>query len=186
MVYGELGHMPMSVTIKQRMVNFWGRLIVAKEDKLCARMYQLLYRMHTLDIYQSPWINYIKDILSDCGMYDTWLSQSFPTLQWLKAAIKLRLTDQYKQEWHASLQDSSKCLNYRIFKSDFKLENYLCVLPFRLSSQLCKFRTCNHHLPIEQGRFNHIPRDERLCKLCDESAIGDEFHYIFKCSYFSD
>ena len=40
----------------------------------------------------------------------------------------MRLTDQFKQNRHSSLQVSLKALNYRLFKSDFKLKDYLDVL----------------------------------------------------------
>ena len=26
----------------------------------------------------------------------------------------------------------------------------------------------------------------RICNLCDENAIGDEFHYILECYYFNN
>ena len=42
--------------------------------------------------------------------------------------IQMRLTDHFKQNRHYSLQISLKALNYRLFKSDFKLEDYLDVL----------------------------------------------------------
>ena len=31
------------------------------------------------------------------------------------------------------------------------------------------------------GRFKKISRTERLCNLCDDWVVGDEFHYILKC-----
>jgi hypothetical protein len=40
----------------------------------------------------------------------------------------MRLTDQFKQNRHSSPQISLKALNYRLFKSDFKLEDYVDVL----------------------------------------------------------
>jgi hypothetical protein len=46
---------------------------------------------------------------------------------------------------------------------------------------LCKFRTTNHKLPIEHGRWNNIPRENRKCNLCNLEEIGDEFHYILNC-----
>ena len=49
---------------------------------------------------------------------------------------------------------------------------------------LCKFRTTNHKLPIEHGRWNNIPRENRKCNLCNLEEIGDEFHYILNCPYF--
>ena len=44
---------------------------------------------------------------------------------WPIGGIQMRLTDQFKQNRHSSLQISLKELNYRLFKSDFKLEDYL-------------------------------------------------------------
>ena len=66
------------------------------------------------------------------------------------------------------------------------MEKYLLVLPPNLSRPLCKFRTCNHRLPIQQGRYSGIDRQERFCTLCDCNDIGDEFHYLFKCTFFQE
>ena len=27
-----------------------------------------------------------------------------------------------------------------------------------------------------------LPRDERICTVCDSGEVGDEFHYLFNCS----
>ena len=43
------------------------------------------------------------------------------------------------------------------------------------------FRTCNHRLPIETGRWVNIPRNEKV-----PDIIGDEFHYIFNCTSLQD
>ena len=42
----------------------------------------------------------------------------------------------------------------------------------------------NHRLPIEFGRFVNINRANRKCSLCNSGELGDEFHFIFKCSFF--
>ncbi len=33
-----------------------------------------------------------------------------------------------------------------------------------------------------QRRSLGIPRDERICTVCDSGEVGDEFHYLFNCS----
>ena len=38
---------------------------------------------------------------------------------------------------------------------------------------------------VESGRYKKIPRVERLCPLCNRSDIGDEFHYLLKCTHSS-
>ena len=41
-------------------------------------------------------------------------------------------------------------------------------------------------MPIEWGRFLGTSRDDRICELCFHNKIGDEYHYLLECSYFSD
>ena len=51
---------------------------------------------------------------------------------------------------------------------------------------LCKFRTTNHRLPVETGRWNNIDRVDRICTKCDNITIGDEYHYIMERELFSN
>ena len=50
---------------------------------------------------------------------------------------------------------------------------------------ICKFRCGCHRLPIESGRWHKIQRDERTCIICNSNEIGDEYHYILVCNFFS-
>ena len=45
-----------------------------------------------------------------------------------------------------------------------------------------KFRISAHKFPIESGRYKNVSRENRLCTLCSDNEIGDEFHYFMKCS----
>ena len=82
--------------------------------------------------------------------------------------------------------NSAKCLKYRIYKSNFCFEQYLSVLPSDLRMNLCKFRCLSNNLPIETGRFFNIDRSERYFNLCNVKELGDEFHYLFKCTFFNN
>ena len=31
-----------------------------------------------------------------------------------------------------------------------------------------------------------IDRSERICDLCNKEELGDEFHYLFNCTFFKD
>ena len=50
--------------------------------------------------------------------------------------------------------------------------------------EFCKFRTLNHKLPIEYGRWHNITRNMRFCNLCNQNEIGDECHYMLECNIF--
>ena len=63
--------------------------------------------------------------------------------------MKQRLLDQFVQNWQTSLSDSSKALNYRIFKTKFEFEEYFTILNIGDAIRLCRFRTTNHYLPVD-------------------------------------
>ena len=41
-------------------------------------------------------------------------------------------------------------------------------------------------ISVEYGRWNNIPRDLRICHLCNTEDLGDEFHYLLKSNYFNE
>ena len=74
----------------------------------------------------------------------------------------------------------------RIFKSEFIYREYFNNLERRDFLTLSKFRTSNHKLPIEYGRWNNFERGNRKCNFFNFWEIGDEFHYILNCKYFKE
>jgi hypothetical protein len=64
------------------------------------------------------------------------------------------------------------------------LERYCYIIIPKCPTSLFSFM--NHLLPIEKGRHLAIDHNNRVCSLCPYQAIGDEFHYLFECSYFND
>ena len=53
-----------------------------------------------------------------------------------------------------------------------------------LVQTMLKFRTGNHELPVEVGRWNNVELTDGKCPLCHTPNIGDEFHYLLECSFF--
>ena len=105
---------------------------------------------------------------------------------WLKRAIDLRLKDINRQDWLSDVNENGQCLNYRIFKDSLDFEPYLVKCNNEDSRNVCKFRCGSNRLPIISGRYEGIPRSSRLCTLCSVGLIGDEFHYMFQCEYFTE
>jgi exonuclease III len=185
MVYGETGSFPLEVFVNQRMVCYWGRLITGPQNKFSVKMYQLMRSMSTDPLCVFPWLNKVKQILDNCGMSNTWETESFPNLTWLKESVLQNSKDQYIQNWLAQVTESNKCLNYKIFKNTFVLEPYLLELSDKLRNDYVKFRCRNSKFPIELGAHCNITRSERKCTLCQLNEVGDEFHYLFRCNLFS-
>lgn len=89
------------------------------------------------------------------------------------------------QNWNSRLLDSSKGRNYALFKENTNIEKYLIAMNKRAYLPLLKFRTANHKLPVEEGRWNNVPYADRKCNLCLKNELGDEFHYLLVCPFFN-
>ena len=185
MVYGELGINPIVNQVKTRVLCYWANILNSKHDKICKLLYNTALSLHKDNTCTFPWISFVKKTLDELGLSEYFMNQNVGNINHFKATVKKRLQDQYQQDWNSTVDNSSKCLVYRMYKTEYCFEDYLDILPCNLGKALCKFRTMNHSLPIEKGRYFNIDRNERLCTLCDTNVIGDEFHYLFECDYFN-
>ena len=57
----SVGRYPLSITIKQRMVCYWTRILKSNQHKLNKVMYDILYNLHRKDIHSSGWIKCINN-----------------------------------------------------------------------------------------------------------------------------
>ena len=183
MVYGELGRYPLSISIKMRMITFWANIVNSNISKLSGILYRLAYFNHNTKSIPIPWLSFIEKTLNECGLCNVYSCSQVNVLS-LKHAVKQILCDQYLQKWNSDKLNSSRGINYRMFKYEFKLESYLLNLSTKNARILCKFRTGNAKLPTETGRWLNNERENRICHLCN-TDIGDEFHYIFNCTSLS-
>ena len=181
MLYAELGRVPLEITIKTRIVSFWNKLICGKFTKISFLLYQFL---RNYDQHDSKWITCVKNILSSVGRNDIWEYQNELNDGNCKDIVKQILIDQFQQKWHENLSESSKGIAYYSFKDRIALESYFTTLPKHLVLNMVRFRTSNHRLPIETGRWYDIDLDERICPLCTTGSLGDEYHYLLECPAF--
>ena len=50
---------------------------------------------------------------------------------------------------------------------------------------IIKLRIRAHKLAIEGGRYIIIPRNQRVCSICDSCELEDEEHFLLKCSLYN-
>ena len=177
MIYGELGVHPLSIDIKTRMINYWAKLSFNSGGKVCSHIYRLINCIFSSSYhtFHSKWLFCIKRILDDCGFSNIFDAQRNINILWLKLSVKRRLTDHFIQTWNSDVFNSPKGISYRIFKQDWKFEDYLDKLGKKDRVTFCRFRTTNHHLPIETGRWNSVNRENRKCTLCNCDDLGMNF-----------
>ena len=69
-----------------------------------------------------------------------------------------------------------------VSEPDRCLSFYLERLPSNVCKLFLRFRTRNHRLPVETGRWRGIALTDRKCHLCNLD-IGDKFHYLLVCDF---
>ena len=182
MIMGETGCMPLSVDILNRALCFYiNTQYKHGNNSLATKMLNSLIATYNNSINESRYLSFISQNLNSIGHtylfngvipYGRSLAQ---TINQVKRSIK----DQALQKWYSDLDNSSKAIFYRTFKSQPKFEPYLDILPTKDRIKVTKFRVSNHRLPIETGRWHGIPITNRTCPKCQTNALGDEFHYLF-------
>ena len=70
------------------------------------------------------------DILDSAGLSGIWTSQSLPkSTVYFNTILKLRLHNQFIQNWNEGITKGGKCTVYSIIKNTFGFEKYLTELP---------------------------------------------------------
>ena len=61
-----------------------------------------------------------------------------------------------------------------------------CNMPKSSRSLISQLRLGVLPLRIETGRFMPLAEAERLCKVCAENKVENEYHFLFECSEYTE
>ena len=88
----------------------------------------------------------------------------------------------YISYWHQTLQHSQKLNFYYTIKKTYGPSAYLDLTRKNASRKaLVKLRISSH----KTGRYDNIPRDGRVCNVCNCKTIEDEIHFLLDCPKYS-
>lgn len=191
-VRGELGMFPLLIRALAQSIKYWMHLNSG------ASIAKLAF-LQSLSLIQKKlgWAFHIKNMLQSFNLHDAWdnLGSKYPQL--LLKNFKHRACERFINNWqfYLGLNDrgsgpqSSKLRTYKLFKSEFRLENYLLCTPnISMRNNYTKLRTSTHDLHIETGRYcrPEKPPDSRLCRFCNLNAVEDEKHFILHCPMYTN
>ena len=78
---------------------------------------------------------------------------------------------------------------YIKFKFIFRYETYISdIRNISHRNILTRFRTSNHKLHIETGRYTRsiTPVENRICSNCNSKNVEDEHHFLMYCPRFEN
>ena len=182
-VLGECGVFSVHTECKIKCIKYWLKLLSQPQDSLLRSCYNMLYTQCNQG--RLNWATSIRTLLYSYGFGYIWESQTAGSD--FLTCFKERLFDSEIQNWRSSVVNMPKLCTYSLFKTDLKVELYLLLdIPREVKKALAKFRVGNHDLEIEKGRFVKTARENRVCKLCGNGKIEDEYHVLFECSVYND
>ena len=181
MVYGETGVFPIILDVKVRMVVFWMKLCQTNALKLSRSLMMVEAFRHQESV--NNWFAEVRHVLDSCGMSNVWMNWRNMRVDWIKCKLERCLKDQYIQDWHYKMSQSSSCVVYKHLKREIELEKYICCVTKKHRILLTKFRCRSSKLPVTRAMLNAYC--DNICYFCS-SAVDDEPHVLLHCPFFDD
>ena len=186
-IYGELGRTSFITRRYLIIIKYWLKILKMSDFKYV----KIVYKMMVTDFKLAPnkinWAFLLKHLLASLGFYHVWLHQEVGNDKNFLDVVNQRLTDNFIQNWHSRLENSSRATFYQNI-AVFQLQPYLNNLNvFKFCQALTKLRVSSHRLQIEAGRWvkpNRTPINERVCIFCN--VLEDEFHFVLECKQYID
>ncbi len=184
----ETGCYPLSIYIRRSLIKYWIQLINCDPDKLVRVAYDAMLNTLVTNPSRVTWVSRVKDILQQTGFGYVWLNQAVDNPRQFILSFEQRCKDMHIQKCFTDMATGSRCRLYREVKSEYIIEPYLRYNTCRdLRINFTKVRLSSHRFMVERGRWlkPKVQYEDRLCTLCNEHDIQDEYHIMMKCAYFT-
>ncbi len=129
------------------------------------------------------WCSDIHNISNELQREQAFYSENPVSIDWAKD----KLFKIFCEQWPNQIQNVSKLCTYTKFKSYYGKDTYVCtVYNRRYRLILARLRSGTLPLGIENEHFQNIPREFRLCTMCNDNDMEDETHFMFYCNQYND
>jgi len=126
-LYAELGRFSIAQKMKLRVINYWKKIMSLEQSNLVRQAYHSLMELNRLN--QPNWCMVVHDILKEANLENCWDNQTIEKESIQK--IKIMIHQNFMSNCIREIQNSEKnpkLRTYKLFKTEFKLENYLIKL----------------------------------------------------------
>ena len=184
-IQGDVAWIPPHIRRKLNMIRLWHRLVSMDVERITHKV----FIWDTNSCKRGTWSYDIKQVFADitCNRLQLYSNRQSFDLHAILRHAETVLMEAEKHKWNVDLDKQSKLRTYKLFKSDFKLEDYVHMdLSLSQRSILAQIRCGILPLHIETGRFEGMAEAERLCKFCDTNSVESETHFLFQCPLYID
>ena len=184
-ILSETGRHPICTKIFIQMIKYWTRLFTTESNLLQEAHLECIERFKE---GKTSWLKIIVYLLQYTEMVDLIDSKDMEQKKkTLDKTFRERILKRYENQWNEDTQKGheGKLRFYFEHKKIFRFEGYLDAVPLEDRRAITKFRLSCHRLPIEVLRYTKkkkVEKEERLCEICPQGEIGDEWHYLLSCN----
>jgi hypothetical protein len=179
----ELGRFPIMLNIIQSIVRFICCTFTQSQESLVhkAMLQQIKYNLSHVKTFIK--IARLANITTIPKLVNGRISKKFAT-NIIKEWKDWYIRNIFEKIKHTAITNkTSKLRTFFKLKHKFEYEKYLNTNNLKNRKNVSKLRLSDHKLPIERGRYLNIPVNDRLCTLCADNTVGDEFHMLMTCKH---
>ncbi len=178
-INGDVGWVSSGVRRKVEMFRYWNRIMKMDSERLTKKLFMYDFANRRAS---GSWNSDIFKLFQSVDMINAYYNMNEVDL----IHIKNILHNIEKDKWETDIKEVPKLRTYCTFKECYETEPYVYRVCNRAHrSILSQFRCGILPIKIETGRYTNIPLEFRQCILCDQNAIEDENHFLFKCEFYS-
>ena len=176
----EMGVYPVMGKIVKNIYSFWQHAIKTDTTSLVSKALQACISADRAG--HETYYTRVKAILFTLEMGNYIYAVPDSKIKLYSDTLKYKFYRHYEAHFFRNLKPSGKTALYFKIKRNYNYEKYL---DFKLDPQLRRnvsaLRLSAHCLPVQQLRARGVPRDMRLCHMCDAGVIGTEEHVLLHC-----
>ena len=158
------------------MLRLWNRLLNQPDTAICKKIFQQDYYL-----CNGNWSAEFKKVCELLNIGDVYENMTMCDITAIKDTIK----DKMLTDWRKEANKKPKLRTYITLKDNIEVEPYVKYGNNRQTRSLMAQKRCGI-LPIriETGHFCNLPAENRLCEICNQNKVEDEFHFLMECPFY--
>ena len=142
-VYGELGRYPLFITATVRVIKYWLKLLMQRDNFYSRKAYKMLLALHNRG--KTTWVSHVKLVLCTNGFEQVWLFGCGNVKPFIKE-LEERLHSSFCHRWCNHLDTSERLSVYNSYKHRFQRKDMWMFFGWRYTG------TVSHSLEWEYRR----------------------------------
>jgi hypothetical protein len=177
---GELGRYPLCHKIWTLAIKYWLRMEHGSPNLFLNKAYQCVKTEN------HQWVQSIKCLLYRNGFGYVWENPHCVQIKSFGRIFQARLDAQYEQKWYEKISSSNRYEELSFLNDRYEIRSYLqTVENIEIRNTFTRLRCDMNKLQMCVGRTQNIPREKRICPLCNTGTETVE-HFLLDCQAYDN